>query len=229
MKRKRVGFVCIGAAAAIGLRAGVASAQSVAPEAMSPVAPVAAAAPVAPVAQEASPYTLRPSVMMGLMQWVVFGGGNVAAQVKFGRWVAEYSHGQALQYDRFGGFAMTADEREAGVALDMPWTTGGGFGFQITSNLHVLIEAKVHRYEVRDAFGGELGYTSFTLGPGVFYDLYLWKGLFLQPNVRWWPTVASTYDSPRTLRTDDGAEYRHARHDLMPFVNMNLGWTFSGK
>lgn len=178
---------------------------------------------------EPSAYALRPSVMMGLTQWVLFGGGNVAAQVKFGRWVAEYSHGQGLQFERLGGLGLTADEREAGVAVGMPWTTGGGFGFQLTPNLHVLLEAKVHRYEVRDAFGGELGYTSLTLGPGVFYDLYLWKGLFLQPNVRWWPTVASTYDAPRALRAENGTEYRHARHDLMPFVNMNLGWTFAGK
>lgn len=28
-------------------------------------------------------------------------------------------------------------------------------------------------------------------GALLFYDLYLYVGLFVQPNVRWWPTVES--------------------------------------
>ncbi|HWO09010.1 MAG TPA: hypothetical protein VNN80_06005 [Polyangiaceae bacterium] len=176
----------------------------------------------------ADPYTLRPSVMLGLMQWVAFGGGNIAAQVKVGRWVFEYSHGQALQLDRAAALALTQEERAAGVAVSMPWTTGGGIGFQITPQLHVLLEAKLHRYQVRDHVGGEIEYTSFTLGPGIFYDIYLYKGLFLQPNLRWWPTVASSYDAQSSLTATDGSTYHPERHDLMPFVNVNLGWTFLG-
>lgn len=182
----------------------------------------------APPAADADCYTLRPSAMLGLSQWVAFGGGNIAAQVKFGRWVLEYSHGQALQFERMGGLGLTSAERDAGLAVGMPWTTGGGFGFQITPELHVLIEAKVHRYRIEDDFGHQLSYTSFTLGPGIFYDLYLYKGLFLQPNLRWWPTVASSYDGKGRLLAADGSEIRHERHDLLPFVNVNLGWTFSG-
>jgi hypothetical protein len=172
------------------------------------------------------PYSLRPSVMLGLTQWVLFGGGNIATQLEFGHWVAEYSHGQALQLDRVSSLALTDAERSAGVKVSMPWTTGGGFGFQITPELHVLLEVKVHRYLVEDDFGKDLSYTSLTVGPGVFYDLYLYKGLFVQPNLRWWPTVASSYDSRRTLTASDGSTYRPERHDLVPFVNVNLGWTF---
>jgi hypothetical protein len=173
------------------------------------------------------PYALRPSVMLGLMQWLAFGGGNVAAQVKFGRWVVEYSHGQALQFERVAGLALTAPERAAGVAVGMPWTTGGGFGIQLTPKLHLLVEAKVHRYLVQDDFGHRLSYTSLTVGPGLFYDLYVYRGLFLQPNLRWWPTLASSHGSSGNLLASDGSSYRHERHDLLPFVNVNLGWTFS--
>lgn len=183
---------------------------------------------VAPAASESDPYRLRPSVMLGMTQWVLFGGGNIAAQVKLGHWVMEYSHGQALQFERLGGLGLSADERSAGVSVHMPWTTGGGFGYQITPELHVMIELKAHRYEVADELGNELGYTSLTVGPGIFYDLYLYKGLFVQPNLRWWPTVASSFDSGRTLTADDGSTYRHERHDLVPFVNINVGWTFDG-
>jgi opacity protein-like surface antigen len=165
-------------------------------------------------------WATRPSVMSGLGQWTVFGGGNVAAQVKFGRFVIEYSHGQALDYDRLGGFAKTAAEKSAGISLFSPWTTGGGVGFQITPRLHVLVEVKAHRYEVTSADrASKLAYTTFSVGPGVFYDLYLYKGLFVQPNLRFWPNVGDTL-KPNALG--------HQAHSLDFFANVNVGWTFSG-
>ncbi|MCE9580518.1 MAG: hypothetical protein K8W52_45785 [Deltaproteobacteria bacterium] len=171
-------------------------------------------------------YPTRASVMMGLNQWVLFGGGNVAAQVAHGRWVVEYSHGQALDFGKIGAIALTSAERDAGVNVEQRWTTGGGFGFRITPNLHVLVELKLHHYEITGADANQrAGYTSFTVGPGVFYDLYLYKGLFIQPSLRWWPTVASSYTATAFTR-DDGTVYQHARHELPPFVNVNVGYTF---
>jgi hypothetical protein len=158
----------------------------------------------------------------------VWGGGNVAAQVKVGRLAFEYSHGQGLHFERLKDIALTSAERDAGVGVGMPWTTGGGVGVQITPHLHVLLEVKAHRYEVTAPTGDALRYTSFTVGPGVFYDLYVYKGLFVQPSLRWWPTVASTFDDKATLRKADGTTYKPERHDLLPFVNVNVGWTFDG-
>ena len=176
-----------------------------------------------------TPYTLRPSAMAGLIQWTAFGGGNIAGQLKAGRFVVEYSHGQALKLDRVAALGLTSEERDAGVGVAMTWTTGGGFGVQITPHLHVLVEAKAHRYEITGANANQsLDYTTFTVGPGVFYDLYLYKGLFVQPVIRWWPTIASTYDGKGTLSRADGTTYRHERHDLLPFVNVNVGYTFAG-
>jgi hypothetical protein len=172
------------------------------------------------------PYRFRPSVMAGVTQWTLWGGGNVAAQAKVGRLVFEYSHGQGLHLDRVAALGLTGAERDAGTKVGMTWTTGGGVGFQITPNLHLMLEAKAHRYEARGALGTDVSYTSFTVGPGVFYDLYLYKGLFVQPNLRWWPTVASTYDDKGVLARADGSTYVHERHDLLPFVNVNVGWTF---
>jgi hypothetical protein len=195
------------------------------------VAPSAALAQeaAAPEARAKNPYAFRPSVMAGMMQWTLFGGGNLAAQLKVGRLAFEYSHGQSLHFDRVGALTMTDAERDAGVKVGMPWTTGGGVGVQITPYLHVLLEVKAHRYAIEGARGDALSYTSFTVGPGAFYDIYLYKGLFVQPNLRWWPTIASTYDGKRTLARADGGVYRHERHDLLPFVNVNVGWTFDGR
>jgi hypothetical protein len=182
-----------------------------------------------PPAGERDPFTTRPSVMAGLNQWLLFGGGNIAGQLKTGRWVFEYSHGQALKLDRIAEIGLTHDERDAGVSLEMPWTTGGGFGYQITPNLHVLVELKAHRYEVRGSDRNEVDrYTTITAGPGVFYDLYLFEGFFIQPNARWWPTIASTHDPDHSVFTSEAGTYRHARHDLLPFINVNIGWTMSG-
>jgi hypothetical protein len=179
-------------------------------------------------AEESDPYPTRPSVMAGLGQWTAFGGGNVAARLETGHWVFEYSHGQALDLNRLGGFALTQAERDADVSVFVPWTTGGGVGYQITPDLHVLLELKAHRFEVRGADRNrKTSYTTFSVGPGVFYDLYLYRGLFLQPNVRFWPNVASTLDASRaTFRRPDGTNYEHESHSFDFFANVNLGWTF---
>ena len=98
----------------------------------------------------------------------------------------------------------------------------------MTPRLHVLVEFKAHRYEVTSASGGEeLRYTTFSIGPGAFYDLYLYKGLFLQPALRFWPTVADTLEED-TLPSGDGARYSHSPHALGFFANVSLGYTFSG-
>lgn len=179
-------------------------------------------------AQESDPYPTRPSVMAGIVQWTLFGGGNLAARLETGHWVFEYSHGQALDLNRLGGFALTTAERDADVSVFVPWTTGGGVGYQITPDLHVLLELKAHRYEVRGADRNQkLSYTTFSVGPGVFYDFYLYRGLFVQPNMRFWPNVASTLkESSASLRRSDGTSYEHESHSFGFFANVNLGWTF---
>lgn len=221
-----------GAQVAGGGDPSVLSRESAANSAAGPSMATAAtsATPVVAVPSSAGldPYRTRPSVMMGLGQWIVFGGGNVAAQLKRGHFVFEYSHGQALDYSRVS-FAQTAAENDAGVEVHSPWTTGGGFGYQITPKLHVLLEVKAHHYKVRDVVGGKSEYTTFTVGPGIFYDFYLTDHLFVQPNLRWWPTVASTYDRDIELMSADGSTYKHERHDLPPFMNVNLGWTFDAR
>jgi hypothetical protein len=167
------------------------------------------------------------SVMLGLHQWLVMGGGNVAAQYKTRHLVLEYSHGQSLHLNNGGRLTLTQAERDAGVRVDMPWTTGGGVGLRLTRNLHFLIEGKIHRYEVLGADRNErLSYLTFTVGPGLFYELRLWRGLFLQPLVRWWPTVADTLGDGASLRRPDGTTWAARPKSLGIFANVNLGWSF---
>jgi hypothetical protein len=194
---------------------------------------IPARAETAPAVPEARPagssfgYEPHVSAMVGLTQWILFRGGNVALEYKTGRFAFEFSHGQGLDLNQLPGVALTADERAAGVHVYVPWTTGFGVGYRFTENLHVLVELKAHRYDVasRDR-SAEVDYTTFSIGPSVFYTVYLYKGLFLEPNVRFWPNVASTLPANRTSFLDtDGTVREHKAHDFGLFANMNLGWT----
>jgi hypothetical protein len=170
----------------------------------------------------------RLSVMAGMTQWIIFRGGNLAFEYMRGRLVFEVSHGQGLDLNQAPSLALKSAEQDAGVRILVPWTTGGGVGYRITDHLHILIEAKAHHYRVnaRDR-NDELHYTTFSVGPGVFYSFRLYKGVFLEPNLRWWPNVASTLPGGHgSLRQPDGTTYDHQAHDFGLFANANLGWTF---
>lgn len=168
------------------------------------------------------------SVMAGLSQWLLFRGGNLAVEYKTGRFALEVSHGQGLDLNQLGGFALSSAERDAGTRVRVPWTTGFGVGYRITENLHLLLEFKAHHYEVRANEGASVvNYTTFSIGPGAFYSIYLSKHLFLEPNLRFWPNVGSTLDDNRVLLTRcDGSSYEHQAHDFGFFGNVNLGYSF---
>jgi hypothetical protein len=165
------------------------------------------------------------AVMLGLGQWAL-GGGNVAVQGRIGRLALEYSHGQGVHLSELS-LLMNSSEKSVGADVYEPWTTGLGVGLMVTENLRVLLEAKANHYNVQ---GGDrntaLEYTTFTVGPGVFYEIQIWRGLFLQPSLRWWPTVASTFKDGSTLRRADGASVTMDRHESGIFPNVNLGWEF---
>jgi hypothetical protein len=168
------------------------------------------------------------SVMAGLTQWVLFRGGNLAVEYKVDRLVFEASHGQGLDLNQVPGLALTSAERAAGARVRVPWTTGVGAGFRVTEDLHFLIEAKAHHYnESGSDRNVEVDYTTFSVGPSAFYTFHLFKGVFLEPNVRWWPNVATTLsgNGARLVRPDGTANVVKA-HDFGLFANMNVGYAF---
>ena len=166
------------------------------------------------------------SLMAGQTQYWLFGGGNLAVQYASDRWVFEYSHGFSLKLNR-QPFALTQAERDEALTINVPWTTGGGVGLRFLGNWHVLLEVKVHRYDIRHSSGQTASYTTYSVGPGIFYTVYLWKRLVIQPNVRWWPNVGSSLIGNRqTFVRADGTSFDHAVHDFGLFANVNLGWTF---
>jgi hypothetical protein len=168
------------------------------------------------------------SVVAGLTQWVLFRGGNIGGELRIGRLALEVSHGQGLDLNQVPELALSSAERAAGAHVYVPWTTGFGVGVRITRDLTVLVEAKAHHYNVTgNDVSHEVTYTTFSVGPSIFYTLHLYKGLFLEPNVRFWPNVASTLKGNRAaIVQSDGSVYEHQAHDFGLFANMNVGWTF---
>ena len=165
------------------------------------------------------------AVMLGLGQWAL-GGGNVAVQYNIGPLALEYSHGQGVHLSE-ADFLRNQSEKDAGADVNETWTTGFGVGVLAFHNLRLLLELKANHYEL---LGGDrnsrLSYTTFTVGPGVFYDIHLWRGLFIQPSIRWWPTVHSTMSDGAALRRADGTQVQITSHDSGVFPNLDVGWEF---
>lgn len=160
------------------------------------------------------------NVHFGLSQPLLFNAFNVAADLRLGRLVLEYSHGVGLDYNATPGVV----ERFFGndrIDLDSPWTTGAGVGYILLDDLYLMLEAKVHRYDV--ALDGErASFTTASLGPALAYRLFLWKGLNMTAYARYWPNIWTS---------TGGQDIAIAQESLAPvnlglFGNLSVGWSF---
>lgn len=185
----------------------------------------------APLAAQSDPASASSSegitVAAGLNQPLLFGGVNASVTVRRGRWVADYSHGAALDLNAAGGFALTQAEADQTLDVDVPWTTGFGVGYRLTDRLDVRAEGKAHRFEVTPPGGETIRYTAFSVGPGVYYRIPVWRGLEIEPSVRYWPTVASTLSGADAAFTaPDERAQTHDAHSFNGFANVSVGWQF---
>ena len=166
------------------------------------------------------------TVAAGLNQPLLFRGANASVTVRKGRLVADYSHGIALDLNANGGPALTQAEHDQNLDVDVPWTTGFGVGYRVTGRLDVRAEAKAHRFNVTPPEGETIAYTAYSVGAGVYYRIPVWRGLEIEPSLRYWPTVASTLsETDGTFAGPDGP-LRHEAHSFDAFANVSVGWSF---
>ena len=166
------------------------------------------------------------TVAAGLSQPILFRGANASVTLRRGRFVADYSHGVALDLNASDGAALTQAETDQSLNLDVPWTTGFGVGVRITDRLDVRAEGKAHRFNATPPGGEAIGYTAFSVGPGVYYRIPVWRGLEIEPSIRYWPTVASTLSSDAATFTDaSGVVQTHEAHSFGAFANVSVGWS----
>lgn len=164
-------------------------------------------------------YTGRATILAGLLQPAFLGGANVAATYFTDRWTFEYSHGMRLTYPE------VARDAETTSRLYSPYTTGFGVGYRITRQFDTRLEFKVHGYEATLVNGESLTYQTYSVGLGAYYRLHLWRGLLLEPSVRWWPNVGSSLPGESHAFTSaDGQPLVHQAHNLGFFANVSLGY-----
>jgi len=185
-----------------------------------------ASAQMSAAQEPARPFQKTLAVMSGLSQPILFRGVNVEAEYLTRRLVFAWSHGAGLQIDRFSSGLEAADKTEK-VGLRMPWTTGPSLGYRVTNRLNVTMDLKAHRVNTTMPGGSRSSYTVYTAGPAVSYLQPIAGKWFVQPMIRWWPTVnTSLANGEVALRRADGSTYLHKPLTLGIVPNVKIGYRF---
>ena len=189
-------------------------------------------------------YSNRFSLLFGLQQPIVLGGGNVEINYFTKRMSFDYSHGFSLDIPVVGTFK---DNR---LALHLPYTTGFGLGYRFTSFFDVRFEPKLHSWEVyaenaeQSLVNRIAAFQTVTLGIGAYYRYMPFKnsessvlqGITTSSSLRWWQNVSSSrandafsYTNKATGKTEqiDVPNIGVANTPLI--VNIAIGYPFGGK
>lgn len=191
-------------------------------------------------------YSNRISVLAGLIQPMVLKGGNIEVNFYTERLSFEYSHGFLLN---MSGGTITGAAKTQQLAYHLPYSTGFGIGYRITSFFDIRIEPKIHSWEVY--YDGETQnrenlirrYKTYTVGLGAYYrympfykkDNWL-QGITTSTSVRWWPNVGSslannefTYYNKQTNKEETLKASNIGIAGSQFLFNVSMGYTFGGK
>ncbi len=158
------------------------------------------------------------TILAGLSQPIFLSGYNLAATYFTSKWSFEYSHGWSLDYP-------TAIRDENLLSLSSPYSTGFGVGYRFTRNFDLRAEFKANGYQAQLINGETLEYTTFVIGLGAYYRLHLWRGIILEPSLRYWPNLSSTLPGNlHTYAATDGATLTHEANDYGLFANVSIGY-----
>lgn len=166
------------------------------------------------------------SILAGLHQPILLKGGNIAFNyVTSKNIVLEASFGFGLKYTGL----LSNEDKDRFTAVESPFSYGFGVGY-FWKGLNLLIEPKGTVFQMTDHSGNEETYTTFSVGLGAYYNIFLWRGLFLQPTVKFWPKVGSTLPSEGVeMKNVNGQKFNHeartpGNNGLI--YGASLGWTF---
>lgn len=164
-------------------------------------------------------------VNFGLLQ-LALGGFNVAAEFRYKRLWLEYSHGLDLEMNDLGGLGLSSAEKREHVHVYVPYTTGFGVGATVLDELWVGVEFKTHRYDVNAPGGPTVGYQTYSIGPVVGYKVFLYRGLFADAYLRYWPNVATSLDGGKVALRTGNETVMHDAHSFDFFANVSIGYMF---
>lgn len=185
------------------------------------------------------------NVVFGLTQ-VLVKGFNVEGNYIHNRLIFDYSHGVSLE---FSGSGLPTDLKRQGLAVHAPWTTGFGVGYRLKEWVNIRVEPKWHRFEFY--YDGEsqnsanqiVSYNTMSLGIGIYshYQPFknsasFLKGITIAPNIRFWPTIASTLKEDKYTYVNKNTLKNEAIKTVDPgigltplIVNVSVGYSFDIK
>lgn len=185
------------------------------------------------------------SLVTGLIQPIVLRGGNLEIDFYYRRLVVSYSHGFLLNLE---GDTVVGSAKEQRLVFHLPYSTGASVGYRFTEWLDARLEAKGHRFEVREARDDRvvLTYSTATLGLGVYarYRPFFhvihpgrhptWaQGFVITTSLRFWPNIWSSLprDQRRYANSTTGTQEVHDANNIgianSPFIfNVSVGYLF---
>jgi len=169
--------------------------------------------------------TLQVAVNFGLVQ-LALGGFNVSAELRYRRLWLAYQHGVHLTLNNLGSLglsrlALSSDEREQGLHVYLPYSTGFGVGILLVDELWLGAEFTASRFEVRVPDSRTASYETYGIGAVLGYRLFLWRALHVNAYVRYWPTAGNHV----TLHGATGP-VRHQAHSFGVYPNLAIGYAF---
>jgi hypothetical protein len=189
-------------------------------------------------------YSNKFSLLFGMIQPTALKGFNVEVNYTTNRLIFDYSHGAWLDPPTVG------DYKEQKLALHLPYSTGFGIGYRISSFLDVRFEPKLHSWEVYNEGDTQSSTTkitefkTFTLGVGVYYrympfrnsESKILQGITTSTSIRYWQNVGTTlrndefsYLSKTTNNTETLKAPNIGIANSPIIFNIALGYTFVGK
>lgn len=191
-------------------------------------------------------YANRVSILAGLIQPSILKGGNFEVTYFTKKFSFDYSHGFSLDIE---GSTVTGDAKDQKLAYHLPYSTGFGIGYRISSNLDIRVEPKMHSWKVY--YDGEKPveanfineYKTYTLGIGAYYRYFPFqkndnwlKGLTTSTSLRWWPNVRSTlpndkftYQNKYTNKEETIKASNIGIAGSQTLFNISVGYTFGSK
>lgn len=189
-------------------------------------------------------YSNRFSVLLGTLQPTALQGGNVEVNYYTKRMSFEYSHGFSLDPPVVGAF------KDNHLALHLPYSTGFGVGYRLSSFFDVRVEPKLHSWEVYTASNEQTpasriaAFRTVTLGIGAYYRYMPFQnspsralqGITTSTSVRYWQNVGSTatndefsYTNPATGKQEKLKIPNIGIANTPLIVNIAVGYTFGGQ
>lgn len=175
---------------------------------------------------------VKANVLFGLNQ-PLLGGFNIEGNLFYKRLAFDYSHGVSLNLDNE---FLDETNRDYGLDVHIPWTTGFGVGYRVNDWLNFRAEPKWHKFELYHMGEAQIAenligsYTTFSMGIGAYANIQPFKkqnnflkGIMVAPSIRFWPRVSSSLENDQ-MSLYSRAQSAEVTHEALEVGVSNTPW-----